>query len=161
MKVAVRQTMGYFNNYFRYSLERLAADYDNEIRQYRDDRWEAPQRAARLSAAVKNYKTSQMLSFIFGIALENGLDLTPLVVKRLCHSLFGRKGSQSHIVAIFGVKHRVRRSEHSSQDTIEVFALRYRLAAYNYWSATLADIEKVKFGYSEKIRDIKKKKVSK
>ncbi|MCE4113228.1 MULTISPECIES: hypothetical protein [Yersinia pseudotuberculosis complex] len=87
--------------------------------------------------------------------------LFPLVVNRLCHSLFARKGSQSHIVAIFGDMHRVRRSEHSSKDTIEVFALRYRLAAYNYWSATLADIETVKLGYSGKIRTIKKKKVTK
>jgi hypothetical protein len=32
---------------------------------YSDDRWEAPQRAARLAAAVKRYKTSEMLRFIF------------------------------------------------------------------------------------------------
>ncbi|HCB2859817.1 hypothetical protein [Klebsiella aerogenes] len=61
---AVRQAQGYFNFYHRYPIERLEADYQYEIRKFSNESWEAPQRAARLSAAVKNYKTSQMLSFI-------------------------------------------------------------------------------------------------
>jgi hypothetical protein len=39
-----------------------------------------PQRAARLSAAVKRYKTYRMLNFIFEIADSIDLDLTPLTV---------------------------------------------------------------------------------
>jgi hypothetical protein len=62
------------------------------------------QRAARLSAAVKRYKTYRMLSFIFEIAESVDLDFTPLVVKRLCTALFGRSGSQNIIVATFGQK---------------------------------------------------------
>lgn len=58
------------------------------LSKYRDDTWEAPQRAARLSAAVKRYKTYEMLYFFFQIADEAGLDYTPLVVKRLCAHLF-------------------------------------------------------------------------
>ncbi|MCT8345535.1 hypothetical protein LG003_22570, partial [Photorhabdus kleinii] len=83
LKESVCQAMGYFNKYHRYSIKQLASDYQEEITKYSDDKWEAPQRAARLSATVKNYKTSQMLCFIFDIAFKNELDLTPLVVKRL------------------------------------------------------------------------------
>ncbi|NHB98546.1 hypothetical protein [Photorhabdus stackebrandtii] len=83
LKESVCQAMGYFNKYHRYSIKQLASGYQEEITKYSDDKWEAPQRAARLSATVKNYKTSQMLCFIFDIAFKNELDLTPLVVKRL------------------------------------------------------------------------------
>ncbi len=59
----------------------------SEVAGYSDDRWEAPQRAARLAAAVKRYKTSEMLRFIFAtIAYDPDPDLTPLAVKRLCQS---------------------------------------------------------------------------
>lgn len=48
-----------------YTAEKLEKDYLAEVANYSDDRWEAPQRAARLAAAVKRYKTSEMLRFIF------------------------------------------------------------------------------------------------
>ncbi|HHE6259392.1 TPA: hypothetical protein ACPE31_005006, partial [Escherichia coli] len=107
---ALHESLAYFNRYCRYSLKRLAADYQEEIDNYQDDVWEAPQRAARLSAAVKNYKTSRMIEFIFYMAIKLNLDLTPLVVKRLCSCLFQRTGSQELIVEIFGKKQRVNRS---------------------------------------------------
>ncbi|MGM8561953.1 cytoplasmic protein, partial [Enterobacter hormaechei subsp. steigerwaltii] len=87
----------------------LSASCRAELRNYRDDTWEAPQRAARLSAAVKRYKTYEMLYFFFQIADEAGLDYTPLVVKRLCAHLFDRQGSQNIIVDIFGQKGRMHR----------------------------------------------------
>lgn len=87
---------------------------------YSDDRWEAPQRAARLAAAVKRYKTSEMLRFIFAtIAYDPDPDLTPLAVKRLCQALFGRTGSQWLIVEIFGVKRRQHRSVDSTPEAVE------------------------------------------
>ena len=62
-----------------------------EVANYSNDRWEAPQRAARLAASVKRYKTSEMLRFIFAtIAYDPDPDLTPLTVRRLCKALFGR-----------------------------------------------------------------------
>jgi hypothetical protein len=87
---------------------------------YSDDRWEAPQRAARLAAAVKRYKTSEMLRFIFAtIAYDPDPDLTPLAVRRLCQALFGRTGSQWLIVEIFGVKGRQHRSDDSTPESVE------------------------------------------
>ena len=47
-----------------YTAKQLEKDYLSEVAGYSDDRWEAPQRAARLAAAVKRYKTSEMLRFI-------------------------------------------------------------------------------------------------
>ncbi len=152
LREIARQKLGYFTNYHRYPIERLEKDYEYEIINFSNEVWDAPKRAARLSAAVKNYKTSQMLIFIFDIALNNELDLTPLVVKRLCHNLFGRTGSQSLIVDIFGVKQRTHRSEHSSPEKIQELTNRYRLSAHNYWDTTLADIDKVKRGFRKEIR---------
>ncbi|MFK3662739.1 hypothetical protein ACI2I2_19865 [Scandinavium sp. NPDC088450] len=149
---SVRQAAGYFNRYYRYPVERLAADYQDEIRKYSDDRWEAPQRAARLSAAVKNYKTSQMLIFIFDIGIEKGMDLTPLAVKRLCNSLFGRTESQSIIVDVFGQRGRSHRSSDSTIKVIDEVASKYRYSAGIYWSATLKDIEQVKREYRKNVR---------
>lgn len=156
----LRESLVYFNQYCRYPLERLEADYHNEIMNYRDDTWEAPQRAARLSAAVKNFKTSQMIEFIFDMAINSNLDLTPLVVKRLCVSLFKRTGSQSLIVDVFGKKKRVARSADSSVERINEVADRYRQSAAKYWSETLADIARAKLGYQKEIRALKKKKVN-
>ncbi len=99
-----RSTMAYFIDYYIYPLVLLQQAYQIEMLGYTDEQWDAPRRAARLSAAVKNYKTSQMLLFIISIGVEEGVDLTPLVVKRLCNNLFGRKGSQSLIVKVFGEK---------------------------------------------------------
>jgi len=147
----VRQAQSYFNHYHRYPIERLEADYQDEIRKFSNDSWEAPQRAARLSAAVKNYKTSQMLSFIFEIGIDHALDLTPLVVKRLCQNLFGRKGSQAIIVDVFGSKQRIHRSIHSSPEFTDELTERYRRRADRYWKSTLTDIERVKLRYRKKV----------
>jgi hypothetical protein len=154
---SLRESLAYFNQYCRYPVERLVADYHKEIMNYRDDTWEAPQRAARLSAAVKNYKTSRMIEFIFDMAINSGIDLTPLVVKRLCASLFHRKGSQSIIVDVFGKKQRAHRSADSNIERINDIAERYRGSAAKYWSETLSDIAKAKIGYQKEIRALKKK----
>ena len=149
LKEKARSTMADFMEYYIYRLVLLQNAYDFEILDYSDEKWDAPRRAARLSAAVKNYKTSQMLLFIITIGIEDGLDLTPLVVKRLCHNLFGRKGSQSLIVKVFGEKNRIKRSVHSDPEEIELITEKYRRAASHYWSSTLSDIEKVKLKYKE------------
>ncbi|WP_394347097.1 cytoplasmic protein [Photorhabdus luminescens] len=99
-----------------------------------------------------------MLCFIFKIARETELDFTPLVVKRLCNSLFGRQGSQAVIVDIFGQKGRTHRSNDSSQNIIEEVTAKYRSSAQIHWVTTLNNIEKVKRGYRKKIRTTKKLK---
>ena len=158
---ALHESLAYFNRYCRYSLKRLAADYQEEIDNYQDDVWEAPQRAARLSAAVKNYKTSRMIEFIFYMAIKLNLDLTPLVVKRLCSCLFQRTGSQELIVEIFGKKQRVNRSVDNTMERINDVTERYRKSATRHWRKTLSDIEKVKKGYQKEIRARRKKKSGK
>lgn len=128
-----------------YTAENLERDYLAELASYSDERWEAPQRAARLAAAVKRFKTSEMLRFIFAnIAYDPDPDLTPLTVKRLCNALFGRTGSQCLVVEVFGEKGRQHRSVDSNPEAVEKMAVRYRHAAEIHWSATLAEIERVK-----------------
>ncbi|EPY2086457.1 hypothetical protein ACXAPZ_004996, partial [Escherichia coli] len=100
-----------------------------EVANYSNDRWEAPQRASRLAASVKRYKTSEMLRFIFAtIAYDPDPDLTPLTVRRLCKALFGRTGSQWLVVEVFGEKGRQHRSADSNPEMVEKMAARYRHA---------------------------------
>lgn len=153
LREATRKAMDYFLRAERYTLERLEADYLAELARYSDASWKAPQRAARLGAAVKRYKTSEMLCFIFAtVPYEFDPDLTPLTVKRLCNALFGRTGSQWLIVAVFGEKGRQHRSDDSNPERIEQMAARYRRAAQEQWAATLAEIERVKRTYQAQVR---------
>ncbi|WP_246545312.1 hypothetical protein [Photorhabdus hainanensis] len=153
---ATEQARAFFYMNECYTAEKLKEDYHAEFAKYSNDSWKAPQRAARLAAAVKRYKTSEMLRFILDtVAPEVDPDLTPLVVKRLCNALFGRTGSQAIIVSVFGQKGRIHRSTDSAPDVIEQVAARYRPAAQRYWITTLANIERVKRGYQAKIRESK------
>ncbi|HDG9792113.1 TPA: hypothetical protein ACHOYU_005067 [Raoultella planticola] len=153
MRDETRDAMRLFLGGRCYTAENLERDYMAELASYSDERWEAPQRAARLAAAVKRYKTSEMLRFIFAtIAYDPDPDLTPLAVKRLCNALFGRTGSQGLIVEIFGEKGRQHRSTDSNPEAVEKMASRYRDAAGEHWSATLAEIARVKRLYQEKIQ---------
>lgn len=99
MRNKTREAMRLFLGGRCYTAEKLEKDYLAEVANYSNDRWEAPQRAARLAASVKRYKTSEMLRFIFAtIAYDPDPDLTPLTVRRLCKALFGRTGSQWLVV---------------------------------------------------------------
>jgi hypothetical protein len=146
------QSRAFFYRNFTYTRDHLARDYQAELHNYRDDSWEYPQRAARLSAAVKRYKTYRMLSFIFEIADSIDLDFTPLIVKRLCMRLFGRSGSQDIIVAVFGQKGRQHRSRDNTPAILDDIASRYRLAAHSCQASTLSDIKSVKKDYQAGIR---------
>lgn len=142
----------HFYEHYHYSKEFLKQEYLGEVYLYRDDQWTAPQRAARISAIVKRYKTSQMIAYVLDIASEMQLDLTPVAVKRLCRVLFNRTGSQDVIVGIFGQKGRSYKSSISSQTAINEIASRYAVPASLYWAGTLTDIEKVKSEYKSKIK---------
>ncbi|HAP0150923.1 TPA: hypothetical protein IRP92_005074 [Escherichia coli] len=158
MRDKTRKAMSMFLDGRSYTAENLERDFLSELSRYSDDRWEAPQRGARLAAAVKRYKTSEMLRFIFAtIAYDPDPDLTPLAVKRLCNALFGRTGSQWLIVELFGDKGRQHRSNDSTPEAVEKMAARYRHAARLHWSATLAEIERVKRLYQERIRASERK----
>lgn len=153
MRNETKEAMRMFLGGRCYTAENLERDYLSEVAGYSDDHWEAPQRAARLAAAVKRYKTSEMLRFIFAtVAYDPDPDLTPLAVKRLCKALFGRTGSQWLIVEIFGEKGRQHRSDDSNPEAVEKMAARYRHDAGLHWSATLAEIERVKRTYKAKIK---------
>ncbi|TKI02149.1 hypothetical protein [Martelella alba] len=66
--------------------------------------------------------------------------------------MFGRTGSQWLIVEVFGEKGRQQRSDDSSPEAVEKMAVRYRCEAGRHWSATLAEIERVKRLYQAGIR---------
>lgn len=153
MRNETKEAMRIFLGGRCYTAENLERDYLSEVAGYSDDRWEAPQRAARLAAAVKRYKTSEMLRFIFAtVAYDPDPDLTPLAVKRLCKALFGRTGSQWLIVEIFGEKGRQHRSDDSNPEDVGNMAARYRHDAGQHWSATLAEIERVKRTYQAGVK---------
>ena len=94
-----------------------------------------------------------MLRFIFAtVAHDPNPDLIPLTVKWLCNALFGRTGSQWLIVEVFGEKIQQHRSDDSHPEAVEKMAARYRHAAGWHWSATLAEIERVKCTYQAGVK---------
>jgi len=140
-----------FYDYYFYSKDVFKKDYMSEVNTFDLAVWDAPQRAARLSALVKNYKTSAMLVFILSIAQELELDFTPLVVKRLNKEFFGRTGSQRIIVDLFGEKGRTNKSKDSKMEQIEVVATEYRVKAELHMKQCLSDIQKIKNSYGSAV----------
>lgn len=147
----------HFYEHYHFSTKLLKREYLGEMYLYNNDHWSAPQRAARISAIVKRYKTSQMIAYVFKIAFEMQLDLTPLTVKRLCKALFNRTGSQDIIVNIFGQKDRCNKSNFSSQAAVDQIVALYSLAARSYWQETLSDIARTKDEYKSQIQAQKQK----
>lgn len=138
-----------------YKTEHLEEDYLAEIARYDNtlETWDAPKRAARLSAAVKRYKTSEMLRFIFDtVAKDPDPELTPITVKRLCNELFGRTGSQWLIIDVFGDKKRLQRSPDSNVDSVRAMASMYRNEARKHWQETLTEIKRVQANYKRNIK---------
>ncbi|EGD3668141.1 hypothetical protein IBD62_003982 [Salmonella enterica] len=141
MRDKTREAMRLFLGGRCYTAEKLEKDYLAEVANYSNDRWEAPQRASRLAASVKRYKTSEMLRFIFAtIAYDPDPDLTPLTVRRLCKALFGRTGSQWLVVEVFGEKGRQHRSADSNPEMVEKMAARYRHAAELHYHCSKDEI---------------------
>nr|UGK56239.1 hypothetical protein [Escherichia coli] len=61
-----------------YSDESPEEDYLAELRNFSSDHWDTALRAARLSAAVKRFKTSEMLRFILEFVVpENAQEDAP------------------------------------------------------------------------------------
>lgn len=87
MRDKTREAMRLFLGGRCYTAEKLEKDYLAEVANYSNDRWEAPQRASRLAASVKRYKTSEMLRFIFAtIAYDPGFaPIFPDICYHLTH----------------------------------------------------------------------------
>jgi hypothetical protein len=145
------QLISRFYEDFAYTKEDLRYDYMAEIRDFTLSKWEAPKRAARLSAAVKNYKTSEMLVFTLLICKEMRLDATPLVIKRLNKAFFDRTGSQKIIVALFGESGRIHRSSDADPDRIQKIVELYKAKAHSHWQQCLFDIESIKLDYGKTV----------
>lgn len=150
-----------FSNEFAYSRAALEKDFMGELSNFDLEKWELFSRAARLSAYVKNYKTSQMLIFVITIVREMNIDATPLVIKRICKLLFGRVGSQRDIVDLFGEEGRVHRSKDAHPDRIEEICQGYVESAKLHFQSTLLNIEEVKRTYRDAVKRDEQKRKSK
>lgn len=124
-----------------------------QIDRYVEVYYNAPQRAALLSAAVKKYKTAQAYAFLYQISQDYQIDLTPLAARRLSKKLFNRQGSQAIAVLKFGTPGREHRSCDSSEDRIEDLAYQFQIAAETFWAKTLQDIKDVKKCYKDSIAE--------
>ncbi|WP_082242253.1 hypothetical protein [Vibrio coralliirubri] len=140
-----------FTEQYRYSLDNLRSDYMEEIELFDTEFWELPQRAARLSAAVKRYKTSRMVSFILNMTIDRNLDMTPGLARKLCVNLFARTGSQKILVGVFGTAGRERKSNSNNEEVVVQMTLAYREQANEYWKETLSDIRIVQSEYQKAI----------
>lgn len=143
-----------FLSRFVFTLSDLKSAYFFEIDAFNASEYDYHKRAARLSAAVKRYKTSEMIKFVLEKNNDDWFDLTPLTVKRLTKALFGRSGSQSIIVGIFGMEGRIQRSADSSRDRINCFVELHQEDADKHWNECLSAINSVKLEYKKKYMSI-------
>ena len=116
----------FYNDRYEYTKEDLKQDFMDEIKRYSNNYYDFHQRAARLGAAVKRYKTSEAIKFIINIAMDENLDITPTLAKKLMFELFERKGSQKEIVSLFGQAGRTTKSTTNDKKTIERIVITYK-----------------------------------
>lgn len=116
----------------------IKAAFDAELENYKNDKWEAPKRGARLTAAIKRYKTSfrlfELIDRLSEAALDgNEIDVTPTIARRLAERMFlqdvrgeikGRIGSQDSYVQIFGQAGRTAKSNSTDAD-LDAFIANY------------------------------------
>lgn len=131
----------------------LKLEYSSEILNFSNETYEPGARAARLSAAIKRYKTSQMILFVLNMSEKENLDITPVLAKKFCFEFFKRKGSQAIMVKLFGEAGRINRSDSNDRKLIESIVKKHRKEADKFWLSTLDDIALVKMGYQKDIKE--------
>lgn len=161
----------YFHNEFiknaHYSIEDLEADLKAEIDHYSDEKYEPGARGARIAAAIKKHKTSEMFSFLIRVVQleeESGreLDVTPLMATEIMKKVFNRRGNQGKIVAVFGDKStRFCRNKLNTPENREKIVKQYRSLGEKMFEDCLKNIEEVKAGYSLKVSKIRIDKIKK
>ncbi len=136
------------------SPEELWRDFEAEIRKFSIAEYDFPVRAARLSAAVKRFKTSEMIRFLINVAqweLDDGIEveLTPSLAKKLCKSFFGRTGSQRIMVAVFGNADRKSRNLDNNPERVAALVEKYDGRAQEAWIEALTKIKQVRKRYRD------------
>lgn len=136
---------------FPTSVESLWADLKKEVDNYRSGKYEPAERGARITAAIKRYKTRKMLHFIVKDVLCNHIgqfDMTPLTIRKLSKALFdGRSGSQEILVELFGFKGRTRKASNFTHELIGELAKTHGEAAKSFMTITNIGIEQMKDRY--------------
>ncbi|WP_318440580.1 hypothetical protein [Photobacterium leiognathi] len=143
------EILSVFNREYSYKEKHLKLDFKEEIIKFSENNYTYHQRAARLSAAVKRYKTSEALNFVINIAISENLDITPLVAKKLMFKLFARKGSQKTLVSLFGQDGRIKKSTTNDTVTIENIVAKYKKDADKLIGINTLFIEQVKTEYKK------------
>ena len=138
----------------------LLSDFIIEVKIFRkinhlggaDRRSYSASRAARLSAAVKRYKTAKVIDFIIEILKSEHrdgylIDITPIFCKNLSQNLFDRVGSQKIYVDLFSTKDRKHKNENKPAVS-EYLIKKYRDKSIAYIKDMDSEIETVKVKYS-------------
>ncbi|HCH1012851.1 hypothetical protein J4H27_22825 [Vibrio alginolyticus] len=163
-----------YNEYHQKMLDLYILDqniqdaFDTELANYKDDEWEAPRRGARLTAAIKRYKTScRLFELLVRLhkAAKDGkeIDVTPTIARRLAERIFlqdvrgeikGRIGSQKSYVYIFGQAGRTAKSS-STDDDLDSFISNYCKDLENFEEIINNNVEAAREAYQKAIADQK------
>ncbi|HBC3964974.1 TPA: hypothetical protein KD885_004655 [Vibrio parahaemolyticus] len=134
--------------------ESLWLDFKRELDSYKVEKYEPAQRGARLTAAIKNFKTRRMTRFAVNTIHDHidEFDMTPLTIRKLSKGLFdGRSGSQQNLVQRFGREGRTRKASVRTHEIIDELVAKYKNDAKKLMAKTESDIEEVKRRYRESI----------
>ncbi|EOW7150965.1 hypothetical protein ACWLRT_004519 [Vibrio parahaemolyticus] len=129
----------------------LWMDFKRELENYSVEKYEPAQRGARLTAAIKNFKTRRMIDFVVHVVLYEHVDefdMTPLTIRKLSKGLFnGRSGAQQTLVEYFGCEGRTRKASKRTHELVDELSERYRNDAKRLMAKTESDIEAAKRKY--------------
>lgn len=78
----------------------------------------APKRGGAITGIIRRYKTSECLLFLLSIHGKEGIDMTPVLAKRLLQGLFGRSVRFDTLVAVYGDNNRS--ASHKSADFVRL-----------------------------------------
>lgn len=140
-----------FDEFFRFSLEDLHKSYQFEIDNYDPNVYDSPQRGARLAAATKRYRTSEMIGWMLKLSKEEKLDLTPSLFNKIAKELFNRTGNNHIVQKLLNQNGRTSKSETNNFETVNHAANKYKDEAMAFWDLVNDEVEMVKYAYQKKL----------
>ncbi len=140
------------------SDDEIWREFKKEIDSYSVENYEPAARGARLTAAIKRYKTDCIMHFIFRNVLSSvvdSFDITPATFRKLSKALFdGRSGSQTVLVSCFGRSGRTRKASKGTHNLIDGLAKKHKAEADKLMFKVNTNIESAKSRYRAETRSI-------
>ena len=140
----------------KFSLEDLQNSFQTEIDNYDPNVREPARRGARLAAAVKRYKTSEMIGWMLRMSKAENLDMTPNLFNKIAKELFNRTGNNHLVQKILNQSGRTAKSLTNNDEIVRYVSNKHYNEAGAFWELINDEIDIVKYEYQKKINALQK-----